>query len=293
MIPKSINRSIVAYLNNTHHIQDAEILATKPVGGGSINQAYQLKTNYGKFFLKYNEPSRYPKMFQKEARGLNLLRRPGIISVPEVLLVDETKEHAFLLLEHVDSASERPDFWDGFGEKLAGLHKVKSEKFGLDHDNYMGSLHQHNNYHDDWTEFFIVERLEPQVKMAREDERIGRSDVSGFERLYKRLEEIFPPTKPSLIHGDLWSGNFMVDDKGEACLIDPAVYFGHPEIDIAMSTLFGGFSQQFYEAYNRHNPMEKGWQNRLEIYNLYPLMVHVNLFGGGYLSSVQGVLRRF
>jgi fructosamine-3-kinase len=290
MIPDSILETVVVFLNEKCN---TEILDTSAVGGGSINQAFQLKTNIGSFFLKYNSAGRYPEMFQKEAKGLKLLRDPGIISVPEVLLVEETEEHAFLLLEYVDSGVENPDFWDDFAQKLANLHKVKSDKFGLDHDNYMGSLHQYNHFHDDWTEFFIIERLERQVKLAREDGNIGRNEVAGFERIYKRLDEIFPPTQPSLIHGDLWSGNFMVDAKGEACLIDPALYYGHPETDIAMSTLFGGFSKRFYEAYNQHYPLEKGWQNRLEIYNLYPLMVHVNLFGGGYLSSVQRVLRRF
>lgn len=293
MIPESISNAVIQYLRSKTKQESAVIHKADPVSGGSINKAFRIETNQGIFFLKFNDPSRYPEMFAKEAKGLKLLHKPGIISVPEVLLVDETDEHAFLLLGYVDSAMEVPDFWDDFGEKLANLHKVKSGKFGLDHDNYMGSLYQHNDFHNDWTEFFIVERLERQVRLAREEGNIGRSDVLGFERLYKRLEEIFPPTEPALLHGDLWSGNFMVDAKGHACLIDPAVYYGHPEIDIAMSTMFGVFAQRFYEAYNRHNPLEKGWQNRLEIYNLYPLMVHVNLFGGGYLNAVQRVLRRF
>jgi len=218
---------------------------------------------------------------------------PGIISVPKVLLFDEDDDHAFLLLEYIKSAREADNFWDDFGEKLAALHNVKAEKFGLDHDNYMGSLHQCNNFHEDWTEFFIMERLEKQIELARENGSMGRTDVLAFERLYKRLDEIFPPAHPSLLHGDLWSGNFMVNSSGKACLIDPAVYYGHPEIDIAMTTLFGGFSNRFYEAYNRHNPLEKGWRERLPIYNLYPLMVHVNLFGGAYLNSVQQTLRKF
>lgn len=293
MLPEPIEKSVNEFLNQHNEEASAEIHSTQPVSGGSINSAYRLKTSHGDYFLKYNHAGRYPDMFEKEARGLKLLLDPKVISVPEVLLAGEAGEHAFLLLEYMDSAREADDFWDDFGKNLAALHAVKSERFGLDHDNYMGSLYQHNNLHDDWTEFFIMERLERQVKLAREEGNLGRSDVSGFERLYRRLGEIFPPTEPSLIHGDLWSGNFMTDASGRACLIDPAVYYGHPEIDIAMSTLFGGFSPQFYESYKEHNPLEKGWRDRLEIYNLYPLMVHVNLFGGGYLSSVQRVLRRF
>lgn len=293
MLPEPIKKSVIEFLSNRKPDTSVEIHAAQPVSGGSINSAYRLETSLGDYFLKYNHAGRYPGMFEKEARGLMLLREPDVISVPEVLLAGEAEEQAYLLMDYVDSAREASDLWDDFGENLAALHTVKSQQFGLDHDNYMGSLYQHNNLHDDWTEFFIVERLERQVKLAREDGNLGRSDVSGFERLYRRLDEIFPPVEPSLIHGDLWSGNFMTDATGHACLIDPAVYFGHPEIDIAMSTLFGGFSGRFYEAYNRHNPLEKGWRDRLDIYNLYPLMVHVNLFGGGYLNSVQRVLRRF
>lgn len=232
-------------------------------------------------------------MFKKEANGLKLLEEAGVIEIPKVLMADEDGHHAFLLLNYIDSAVEKEDFWDDFGEKLAKLHKVKSEQFGLDHDNYMGSLKQYNSFHQSWVEFFIAQRLERQIILAREESRIGKSDVLAFERLYKRLEEIFPPTLPSLLHGDLWSGNFIVGPSGLACLIDPAVYYGHPEIDIAMTTLFGGFSNRFYEAYNRHNPLEKGWRERLPIYNLYPLLVHVNLFGGSYLGSVKEVLKRF
>ena len=293
MLPEPIEKSVIEFLNNRNPDTSAEIHNTQPVSGGSINSAYRLETSQGDYFLKYNHAGRYPGMFEKEARGLKLLREPEVIPVPEVLLAGEAEEQAYLLMDYVDSAREASDLWDDFGENLAALHAVKSERFGLDHHNYMGSLYQHNNLHDDWTEFFIVERLERQVKLAREDGNLGRSDVSGFERLYRRLDEIFPPVEPSLIHGDLWSGNFMTDANGRACLIDPAVYFGHPEVDIAMSTLFGGFSERFYEAYNQHNPLEKGWRDRMDIYNLYPLMVHVNLFGGGYLNSVQRVLRRF
>jgi fructosamine-3-kinase len=293
MIPKSIKATIQQYLKKQHPNASPEIQSALPVSGGSINEAYQLKTNCGNFFVKYNDASRYPEMFEKEALGLKLLGNAGVIQVPEVLMVDQDANHAFLLLEYVDSAGKKANFWEDFAGKLAALHHQKAKRFGLDHDNYMGSLSQRNTMHDEWAEFFIMERLEPQVKLGRESGSISRGDVSAFERLYKRLDEIFPKTKPSLLHGDLWSGNFMVGANGLACIIDPAVYYGHPEIDIAMTTLFGGFSNVFYEEYHVHNPLEKGWQNRLPIINLYPLMIHVNLFGGGYLHSVHETLRKF
>jgi fructosamine-3-kinase len=292
MLPQAVHQSVVDFLNQRGP-GPTEIISTRPLSGGSINEAFQLKTNKGVFFLKYNNASRHPEMFEKEGKGLSLLRSAGEIDVPEVLYHGEAGQDAFLLLKFIDPAGKFNDFWEDFGKCLAKLHSHHADRFGLDHDNYMGSLYQYNTFHDDWTEFFIEERLERQIKLARENAAIGRNDVSGFERLYKRLEEIFPKTRPSLIHGDLWSGNFMVNGKGRACLIDPAVYYGHPEIDIAMSVLFGGFNSSFYEAYIEHNPLEKGWKNRLDIYNLYPLMVHVNLFGGGYLGSVQKIIGRF
>jgi fructosamine-3-kinase len=293
MLSKSVETAITNFLS--HHFSDKDITLrhVSGVSGGSINSAYKLTTSRGNFFVKTNHASRFPEMFQKEEKGLALLRNAGALAVPEVLLADTAGEESFLLLEYVETTKERKDFWEDFGKSLVQLHQHRAKQFGLDHDNYMGSLHQHNDQHDDWVTFFIEERLQRQVMLARDSGRMGQSDVAAFDRLYQRLPEIFPPTSPSLLHGDLWSGNFMTGSHGYACLIDPAVYYGHPEIDIAMSTLFGGFSSRFYESYYSHNPFPGNYRERLPIYNLYPLLVHVNLFGGSYLSSVQQTLRRF
>lgn len=292
MISEALHKKILDYLTG-RGISNPQIYSAHPVSGGSINDAWCLKTNDGEFFLKHNRADLYPGMFEKEARGLKLLAAPEVIDVPDVLLWGEAANEAFLLLEYIETGTTKRDFWEDFARRLAALHQNKSELFGLDHDNYMGSLYQHNDQHESWPEFFIKERLERQLKLARDEGKVGGQEVSGFERLYKKLGELIPPTQPSLIHGDLWSGNFMINAEGRACLIDPAVYFGHPETDLAMSTLFGGFSGQFYDAYLQFNPLEKGWRERLDIYNLYPLMVHVNLFGSGYLGSVQRILKKF
>ena len=293
MLPESVKKTITNFLSRHFSDKDIIIRDVSGVSGGSINSAYRFATSRGNFFVKTNHASRYPEMFQKEAKGLALLRNAGALKVPEVLLADTAGEEAFLLLEYIDGANEKKDFWEDFGKRLAQLHQHHAEQFGLDHDNYMGSLWQHNDQHADWVTFFIEERLQRQVVLARDNGHMGRSDVAAFERLYVRLPEIFPPAIPSLLHGDLWSGNFMTGSDGSACLIDPAVYYGHPEIDIAMSTLFGGFGSRFYESYYSHNPLPGNYHGRLPIYNLYPLLVHVNLFGGSYLSSVQQTLRRF
>jgi fructosamine-3-kinase len=292
MIPSQVLEKVTGFLQSGSS-QPVHILSVQAISGGCINHTFQIKTNQGIFFLKYNMSSRFPQMFQKEAKGLELLRSSGSFDVPEVLLTGEAGDFSFLLLQFIDSAPMKDDFWNDFGKSLAALHSHKAEKFGLDHDNFMGSLEQRNNFHENWIEFFIIERLELQVRLAREKNALSKTDVQAFERLYQELGGIFPKASPSLLHGDLWSGNFMINHQGKPCLIDPAVYYGHPEIDIAMTTLFGGFSQRFYEVYNHHNPLEKGWKNRLDIYNLYPLMIHVNFFGGGYLGSVQGILGRF
>ena len=180
-----------------------------------------------------------------------------------------------------------------FGKQLAQLHQNTNTSFGLEESNYIGSLLQQNNLHNNWIDFFINERLKPQIKLARDNGKIDLSTITKFERLYTKLDEIFPEEPPALLHGDLWSGNFMVDEKGGPVIIDPAVYFGHREMDIAMTKLFGGFNQQLYQSYNEHFPLEKGWEQRVDICNLYPLMVHVNLFGGGYLEQVKSILNKF
>jgi len=270
-----------------------ELVSVSSVGGGSINDAFRFETNAGKFFIKKNSASRFPQMFEKEILGIELLASAKEISVPKVVGSGVSGNEAFLVLNFIESAGKSNAFWEDFGKNLANLHKHSASNFGLNHDNYIGSLFQSNRKHDNWADFFREERLEVQVKLARDNGKLGRETVNALERFYLKIDEIFPKESPSLIHGDLWGGNFMVNEIGEAVIIDPAVYYGHREMDLGMSQLFGGFDQQFYEAYNRNYPLEKSWQRRVDYCNLYPLMVHVNLFGGGYLGSVNSILRKF
>ncbi len=269
------------------------IQSHQSVSGGDINEAYRLITSEGLFFMKLNSRSRYPAMFEREAGGLELLKKQGNLRIPEVIAFGENPDDAFLLLGHISSAAKNKNYFANLGRGLAQQHKKTAKYFGLDDDNYIGSLHQSNRHHASWAEFFSEERLRPQIRMAR-DRGVADSKLSrSFESLYRRLEEIFPEEPPALLHGDLWGGNIMSDEKGDPVLIDPAVYYGHREMDLGMSRLFGGFSADFYEEYQREYPLEKGWQQRIEICNLYPLMVHVNLFGGGYLASIKSILRKF
>jgi len=263
------------------------------VGGGSINDTYKVNSNEGTFFVKKNSASLYPQMFEKEALGLKILNNAKTIELPEVIAYGESGNDSFLILKFINSRSKSDSFWDDFGRQLASLHKNSDKHFGLNHDNYIGSLHQSNYKHDKWSDFFREERLEKQVRLSRNNGAIDAGTVTAFDRFYARLENIFPSEPPALLHGDLWGGNFMVSEKGNPVIIDPAVYYGHREMDLGMSKLFGGFDQQFYNSYNTHYPLENGWKERLDYCNLYPLLVHVNLFGGGYLQSVKTILRKF
>ncbi len=296
MLSKAIKNISEKFLSE-HFGHAIEVTHTSGVGGGCINDAHRIETSEGAFFVKYNSASRYPGMFEAEAKGLILLRNSNTVYIPEVIGYGEDGDQGALVLEYIDAGIQLSDFWTHFGSGLANMHQSLSDQspqgFGLDHDNYIGSLPQQNNRQATWNDFFIVERLEAQLRIARDRGNAGKELSQMFQRLYRHLSDFFPEEHPALLHGDLWSGNFMVGADGQVAIIDPAVYFGHRYMDLGMSLLFGGFSNEFYEAYNETYPLEPNWKKSMDIANLYPLMVHVNLFGGGYLNSVKAVLRRF
>lgn len=263
------------------------------MGGGCINHAQRLETNAGMFFVKTNNAARYPGMFEAEARGLRLLHSAGAIRVPQVIACGEADGQSYIILEFIRISQRSKRFWENFGAALARLHRHSAPSFGLDHDNYIGSLRQSNKWHGDWHSFFISERLQPQVRQAVEEGLLSHGQSRQFETLCGRLENFFPDEPPALLHGDLWSGNFMTGDDGEACLIDPAVYYGHREAELAFTRLFGGFDDRLYRAYSELFPLTSGFEDRADVYNLYPLLVHVNLFGEGYVHSVANILKRF
>jgi len=291
MLPNELQEAIQETLRENTFLHHT-ISGVSPVGGGCINDAHVVTTDQGRYFVKYNHARRYPGMFEAEARGLEVLKNAAELSVPGVIGTGEAGDQAFLVLEYIDSRPLETDFWENFGRGLARLHKHTNQHFGLGHSNYIGSLPQRNAFSGSWTDFFINERIRPQLRLSRESGKTDKELEGKFERLFVRLHEFFPAEPPALLHGDLWSGNFMAGSCGEAVIIDPAVYFGHRYMDLGMSKLFGGFAPGFYNAYHSEYPLDGGWQQGIEIANLYPLMVHVNLFGGGYLGSVNSILRR-
>jgi len=265
------------------------VVAWDAVTGGDINQAHEARLADGRtVFVKSNDDSP-TGMFAAEARGLAWLHEAGALRVPNVLGVGPD----FLVLEHIQPGHRRPDFDELLGRGLAALHRSGAPSFGLDHDNFIGRLPQANGPLATWAEFYGERRLLPQMRLAVDGHRASPAMRRGLEQLLPRLGELVgPPEPPARLHGDLWGGNAMVDERGRPCLIDPAVHGGHREIDLAMMRLFGGFSARVFAAYQETFPLAPGGEARIPLYQLYFLMVHVNLFGGSYVAAVENALGR-
>ncbi|WP_420316236.1 fructosamine kinase family protein [Ekhidna sp.] len=276
----------------TKYYPDQKVVSIQNLSGGCINNAIHVKTETKDFFIKSNKTSLI-EMFQSEAKGLKLLHTLSPISTPIVIDVGIIDDISFLVTSWIQKGSPNSKFWKDFGTNLARQHKETSELFGLDHDNFIGSLPQSNNQHSSWYDFFIEERLTPQLKLATSKSFVDRNLLKQFDILMGQLDQLIPNEKPALLHGDLWSGNYMINSNGEASIFDPAVHYGHRETELAFTMLFGGFSPQFYEYYREEYPLESGFEERVDIHNLYPLLVHVNLFGTSYLSGIQQTLKRF
>ncbi|MBX2961200.1 MAG: fructosamine kinase family protein [Cyclobacteriaceae bacterium] len=284
---------VIAIEKDIEQHLDCKIQDFRPASGGCINHGGELITNQGSFFVKWNDASRYPGMFTAEAKGLRLLHEKNCIEVPHPIVVKEIEGSQYILMTFIRSTKPGADYWKALGGQLANLHKHTQDNFGLSHDNYIGSHTQHNTVTSNWIDFFITQRLEKQILLAEKNNSINISLRKKFETLHKKLPNLLPEEKPALLHGDLWSGNVMVNGAGKPALIDPAVYYGHREAELAFTQLFGGFDPMFYESYFSSFPVEPGFDTRVDVYNLYPLLVHVNLFGGGYLQQVIDILNRF
>lgn len=275
---------------------DVAIESMLPVHGGDINESRLLRLSNGRYVFAKLNTLKHADFFAAEEAGINAIASTGAIETPRLLFrgADEKKGISFLVMEQVESSAEAEDFWEEFGRNLAYMHKADTAKFtqggsyGFDSDNYIGATEQINSVRDSWIDFFRECRLEPQIKRADSwfDDGIRRMLLRFLDKLPELLVE---PNKPSLLHGDLWSGNFMVGSRGQAVLIDPAVFVGHYEADLAMTELFGGFSGRFYKAYSEINPICSDYKDRRDVYNIYHMLNHLNLFGGMYLREVMRI----
>jgi fructosamine-3-kinase len=266
-----------------------KISLTEPLGGGCIARTSKITTDSGQVFVLKEVQG---DVCQKEANGLAELKKSGAIQIPKVIFADA----GMLILEFIQSGRISANFFTDFGKALADLHRYKSSAFGFFEDNYIGSNHQINTPVDNnWLTFYFEKRLLTQFKLA---EKNGYVD-DQFSALFKNLENKFPnilagsEEPPSLIHGDLWQGNFLIGPSAEPVLIDPAVYYGHREAELAMTKLFGGFPESFYNAYKLAYPLKPGYEYREGIYSLYHVLNHLNLFGSGYKSQAISLMKLY
>lgn len=260
-----------------------KILSSTPVYGGDIGRSFRVKTVDDDYFVK-----RYSAVgiAAREAAGLAAMAGTGAVKVPELINYDEH----FLVLRFISEAPRCSDFQQRLGRELALMHRTTSPRFGFPEDDFVGRSPQKNSWKDSWLEFYLENRLDYQVELT------GDRDI---ERTYRKLRSLIPGLledtveEPSLIHGDLWAGNVISGPEGEPVLIDPAAYFGHREAELGMTMLFGGFSEAFYAAYDDEFPLKAGWRGRMDLYKLYHVLNHMNLFGGGYKQQAISLMNYY
>jgi fructosamine-3-kinase len=273
-------------------VDGLDVTTVTPVHGGDIARSYRLDTAAGRLFAK-THPDPQPSMFEREAAGLRVLRAAGAVAVPAVVRATPSG----LVLEWIDVGTRSPAADEAFGAELAALHRVTGPHFGgVDGapGGYLGSQPVDLTPTESWPEFFVERRVRPLAERAAELGRLDPAAVGFVERVAGRAEELCGPAEPpALLHGDLWGGNRLVDVDGVNWLIDPAVYWGHREVDLAMMQLFGGFAPATFEAYDEAFPLAPGWRERVSWYQLPPLLVHAILFGGSYGPAALDVLRRY
>ena len=282
---------MIAYLN---YLLCIKIERVTPISGGDISKAYLLESETEKFFCKINGQNKALAMFQAEKKGLQELLKTNTIAAPRSFQVEPYNEGAFFLMEYVESKRPSLEDMSVFGLQLALLHQTSNARtFGWEEDNFIGSLDQSNKSHQDWTSFYVQERLLPQLHLAFDKKLLMKADIPSGEKMVSVCNNLFPKVVPSLLHGDLWSGNFLISKDGIPFLIDPAIYYGHHEVDISMTHLFGGFGDSFYNSYREIIPPEPGEEERKDIYQLYYLLVHLNLFGASYAAPVKRILSTY
>ncbi|WBL25057.1 fructosamine kinase family protein [Zunongwangia sp. HGR-M22] len=285
----SVNETYQPLFKLIEEKNDLKINNINQLSGGDINIVFLLNTSEGKKVIKINSAQRFPGMFEAEMEGMKALKAAKAIDVPKMIDVYTEAGYSCLLMDYRETGPKSSNFWTNFGKQIADLHRNTQPKFGFSEDNYIGSLPQQNKEHENIIDFYIKERLQPQFKLAKEQ---GYS-LGDTNKFCSELYNIIPQEKPALIHGDLWNGNYLVNAQGNPCLIDPAVAYAPREMDLSMMKLFGGFDAELFNTYSEEFPLEKGFENRISIWQLYYLLVHLNLFGTGYLGSCKNIIERY
>jgi fructosamine-3-kinase len=274
---------------------EVEIVRSRGVSGGCIANGSRLELSNGQSLFAKQSESLPPRMFAAEALGLTAMQSERGPRVPRPLAVNTGTQSAFIIMEWIESGRPGAGFHEKFGRMLARMHQsLVGERFGFESDNYVGSTEQQNRWAGTWCEFFATRRIGFQTRLARDRGRVDSVLSKSIDSIINRMDTLLTePECPALLHGDLWGGNYLCDDTGEPVLIDPAVYYGHPEADLAMTELFGGFNPAFYGAYGNELPLHPGYKQRRDLYNLYHMLNHLNIFGGGYLGSVQAIVSHY
>lgn len=272
-----------------------ELTGSQVLGGGSINQAMRIRTTAGDFFVKWNA-SAPPDMFGKEAAGLVEMQQPDhtLLKIPKVIWhKDADEKPGILMLEYLPSIFPTPDSEHILGRGLAQLHRKTTSQFGFYQDNYCGTTVQDNTWTDSWPEFYAFRRIHALVQQIRNVRGLSAEELKLYDRLIDRMPQLLAhQTVPSLIHGDLWSGNCLFSSFGPA-LIDPACYYADREMELGMMKLFGGFSSRVWSAYQEEFPLPYGWADRIRLYQLYHILNHFLLFGGSYGMQANEIAKAY
>jgi fructosamine-3-kinase len=284
MIPADLRASLEQTLG--------PLRAITPVSGGDINAAARVETSAARYFVKWNATS-VPHMFEAESRGLQLLADAHALRVPHVIALNV--QPPALVLEWIELGGSKQLAAEALGRGLARQHRSSVPAYGLDHDNFIGSNPQRNTPARSWIEFYRDRRLGVQRELAQQRGHLTSDRARRLDRVMNQLDRWIDESVvvPALLHGDLWGGNYLIDAQDQPVLIDPAVYYGDREAEIAFTELFGGFSPRFYAAYHEAWPLDRGYADRRDLYNLYHLLNHLNLFGESYGGSVDAILRHY
>ena len=264
----------------------------KALSGGDISAVFLLETTVQYYILKTNSNQHALTMFQEEQVGLDAIGSTATIKTPQIFLCESYQNTAFLLMEYIAAKQPNKKDFERLGHALGRLHQVSNDSFGWKSNNFIGSLNQSNQYYTTWLDFYVKERLNFQFNLALQHQLLSQSEIPSTQSLLRKGTTLFKAIQPALLHGDLWSGNYLIAKDGTPYLIDTATYYGHSEVDIAMTRLFGGFGQSFYDAYQEIHPRQNEADERANWYQLYYLLVHLNLFGKGYYGAVSDLLKK-